>query len=111
MAENEITSETEAKQEETEYLTDCLKELQCLFNLVQTWELHRSETDVEVDPEILLLIVKAIRAKLNYFQRKYDFRIEKIDQAFVPDLIEFAMVKLNKDDLSYMKIHDSLPLE
>jgi hypothetical protein len=38
MAENEITSETEAKQEETEYLTDCLKELQCLFNLVQTWE-------------------------------------------------------------------------
>jgi hypothetical protein len=72
-------------EKETECLDDCLFELDSLEQYI----LNSMQGGTDMDTDILLVLVRATKDKLDYFQQQYNFRVDKEDMFFVSDLGKF----------------------
>ncbi len=74
------------EKENTTSLCECFNELDHIEKSLNTWADEEGEPDIH----ILILLIRVTMEKLNYFQKKYDFKVEDSDHFFVEDLLKFA---------------------
>lgn len=74
---------------EKEFLEDAFPELNTLEGLLKDWEANENE----IDPGLVLLLVRAMREKLDYFGKKYRFEIEAEDLMFIEDYADLIRKK------------------
>ena len=93
MAKSKVPSKDTQRQETIEIggqpLNNAIFELHSAENLLRVYERNNEKADAEV----LLSLIKTALAKLDYFQRKYDFEIDDDDQFYVEDMLKFAEKK------------------
>ncbi len=86
MAKSKVTSEPKENQESTVELDESIFELLSAENLLNGWVY----SDAEPDLEVLLALVRVARAKIRYYQVKYNIQINKSDHFYVQDILGFA---------------------
>ncbi len=93
MAKPKVTPEPKENQGSPAELDESIFELLSAENLLEGWIV----SDVEPELEVLLALVRIARAKIRYYQDKYNIRIDASDHFYVDDILNFDKKKAGAD--------------